>query len=190
MREEFQSRRGYDLLPFLPVFTGRVVDSLEVSERFLWDLRRTVSELVVENYAGHMRELAHAHGLRFTVEAYGSPCDELPYAGRVRRANGGVLDPGGGDGDLQGHGSAGHVYGKRVIGAEAFTADDGERWRDHPGSIKALGDRAFCEGINRFVFHRYALQPWLGLPPRHDHGPVGTTLRADRNVVGRDRALA
>jgi hypothetical protein len=67
MREEFQKRRGYDLLPFLPVMTGRVVDNAEISERFLWDLRRTVSELVVENYAGHMRELAHAAGLRFTV---------------------------------------------------------------------------------------------------------------------------
>ena len=58
MREEFQRRRGYDLWPFLPVFTGRVVDSLEVSERFLWDLRQTVSDLIVENYAGHFRKLA------------------------------------------------------------------------------------------------------------------------------------
>ena len=40
-REEFQRLRGYDPLPFLPVMTGRVVDSLEVSERFLWDLRQT-----------------------------------------------------------------------------------------------------------------------------------------------------
>ena len=62
-REEFQRLRGYDPLPFLPVMTGRVVDSLEVSERFLWDLRQTVSDLLVENYAGHFRELAHRHGL-------------------------------------------------------------------------------------------------------------------------------
>ena len=55
MREEFQRRRGYDLLPFLPVMTGRVVDTLEISERFLWDLRQTVSELVLENYAGRIR---------------------------------------------------------------------------------------------------------------------------------------
>ena len=62
MREEFQQRRGYDLCRFLPVITGRVVESAEVSERFLWDLRQTISELVVENYAGHMRELAQADG--------------------------------------------------------------------------------------------------------------------------------
>ena len=81
MREEFQKRRGYDLFPFLPVITGRVVGSAEISERFLWDLRQTISDLVVENYAGHTRELAHAAGLRFTVEAYGAPCDSIPYGG-------------------------------------------------------------------------------------------------------------
>src|SRR5262249_9159488 len=58
---EFAARRGYALLPFLPVLTGRVIESIEVSERLLWDLRQTVSELVIENYAGRMRDLAHAH---------------------------------------------------------------------------------------------------------------------------------
>ena len=62
MREEFQKRRGYDLLPLLPTFTGRVVDSPEVSERFLWDLRQTVSDMLIENYAGHFRTLANRHG--------------------------------------------------------------------------------------------------------------------------------
>src|SRR5262249_21332047 len=51
-RKEFQRLRGYDPMPFLPVMTGRVVDSLEVSERFLWDLRQTVSEMLVANYSG------------------------------------------------------------------------------------------------------------------------------------------
>jgi hypothetical protein len=75
---EFSARRGYDLRPFLPVITGRVIETADVSERFLWDLRQTVSELVIENYAGRMRDLAHANGLRFTVEAYGGPCDDIP----------------------------------------------------------------------------------------------------------------
>ncbi|MBI2946854.1 MAG: hypothetical protein HYY23_04355 [Verrucomicrobia bacterium] len=170
MREEFQKRRGYALRPFLPVMTGRVVGSLEISERFLWDLRRTVSELVVENYAGRMRELAHAHGLRFTVEAYGSPCDNLPYAGESDEPMGEFWSPAGAMETCRGMASAAHVYGKRIVGAEAFTAGDGEKWLEHPASIKALGDRAFCEGINRFVFHRYALQPW-----REDRRP-GMTM--------------
>ncbi len=86
--QEFQKRRGYDLMRFLPVFTGRVVDSLEVSERFLWDVRRTVSELVIENYAGHFHRLANTHGMRFTVEAYGGPCDSHSLWGAIRRTYG------------------------------------------------------------------------------------------------------
>jgi hypothetical protein len=38
----------------------------------------------------------------------------------------------------------------------------GERWLAHPAALKTLGDWAYCEGINRLVFHRYAHQPWPG----------------------------
>ena len=161
MREEFQRRRGYDLFPFLPVITGRVVDSLEVSERFLWDLRQTVSELVLENYAGHMRELAHAHGMRFTVEAYGCPCDSLSFAGKSDEPMGEFWTPSGAIETCKTMASAAHVFGNKTVGAEAFTSGDQERWREHPALLKAMGDQVFCQGINRFVFHRYAMQPWV-----------------------------
>jgi len=174
MREEFQRRRGYDLTPFLPVFTGRVVDSLEIAERFLWDVRRTVSELVVENYAGEFRRLANASGMRFTVEAYGGPCDCIPYGGQADEPMGEFWTPGGGSIETcRGMASAGHVYGHRIIGAESFTSGDQERWREHPALLKALGDRAFCEGINRFVFHRFAMQPWTDYRPGMTMGPWG-----------------
>ena len=175
-REEFQRLRGYDLLPYLPVMTGRVVESQEVSERFLWDLRQTITDLVSENYAGHMRELAHRQGLRLTIEAYGDgPSDNLAYAGRCDEPMGEFWSwPGlGATGTLIEMSSAAHVYGKPIVGAEAFTADDGERWRHHPASLKAMGDTAFCLGINRFVFHRYALQPWLDRRPGMSMGPWG-----------------
>jgi hypothetical protein len=162
MRQEFWERRGYEMELFLPVVTGRVVDSLEVSERFLWDLRKTVSELVIENYSGHMKDLAHNAGLRYTVEAYGSPCDFLTYAGQADEPMGEFWTPSGSAMETcKGMASAAHIYGKRIVGAEAFTADDHERWLEHPAMLKSLGDRAFCEGINRFVFHRYAMQPWV-----------------------------
>jgi len=51
-RDEFRRRRGYDLLPYLPTLNGLVVDSLEISERFLWDYRETICEMLLENYAG------------------------------------------------------------------------------------------------------------------------------------------
>jgi len=174
MREEFQKRRGYDLTPLLPVMTGRVVGSLEISERFLWDLRQTVSELVIENYAGRMHELANAAGMRFTVEAYGGPCDSIAYGGRSDEPMGEFWTPSGAIETCRGMASAGHVYGKRIIGAEAFTSADKERWLEHPAILKSHGDRAFCEGINRFVFHRYAMQPWTdGRVPGMTMGPWG-----------------
>ena len=69
-RAEFQKRRGYDLLPYLPVMTGRIVQNLEISERFLWDLRQTAQELVVENHALRLKELGHRNGLQLSIEPY------------------------------------------------------------------------------------------------------------------------
>lgn len=166
-RGEFQRLRGYDPLPLLPVLAGRIVDSLEVSERFLWDMRATGGDLLQENYAGYFAELAHKHDMRLTIEAYGNgPFDNMRFAGcadepmsefwwRPADPNKSDLNP-----SSREMASAAHVYGKPILGAEAFTASKDERWLGHPALLKALGDRAFCEGVNRFVFHRYASQPW------------------------------
>jgi hypothetical protein len=173
MREEFQRRRGYDMMPFLAAMTGRIVGDLEITERFLWDLRKTVSDLVVEYYAEHMRALARQHGLRLSIEAYGGPCDNAPYAGRADEPMSEFWIGGGAFETCKEMASAAHTYGKRILGAEAFTAADQEKWLEHPARIKALGDRAFCEGVNRFVFHRYAMQPWSDYKPGMTMGPWG-----------------
>ena len=175
LREEFRARRGYDPLPWLVTATGTVVDSLEASERFLWDLRQTISELLLDNYAGAFREMARKDGLRLSIEAYTTcPTDEMAYAGRCDEPMSEFWSWsfGGGTGIGAAYSctemaSAAHVYGKPVLGAEAFTATNEEKWQGHPANIKALGDWAFCEGVNRFVFHRYALQPWTD----PDHAP-------------------
>jgi hypothetical protein len=176
MREEFRSRRGYDPLAWLPVITGRTVGGAEQSERFLWDWRQTISELVLDNYAGAFRALAHEHGIGLSIEAYNTcPTDEMAYAGRADEPMGEFWSWGkyGAAYSVREMASAGHVYGKPIIGAEAFTAADGEAWQGYPGNIKDLGDWAFCEGINRFVFHRYALQPWRDVRPGMSMGPWG-----------------
>jgi len=162
-RQEFMRRRGYDPLPYLPVIAGYVVQSMEISERLLWDWRQTVSDLLVENYARHLRTLARQHGLRLSIEAYGDGVfDDMRYAGEADEpmAEFWITPSFAGSTTLSLMVSAAHVYGKRVVGAEAFTADSAERWLHHPATIKTLGDWALCQGINRFVFHRYALQPW------------------------------
>ena len=176
MREEFKKRRGYDLYRYLPVYTGRIVDGVEVSERFLWDLRQTISDLLAENYAGHFSELARKDGLKLSIEAYGDAAfDDVTYGGHCDEPMGEfwAWGYGGAANTVTEMTSAGHVYGKRIIGAESFTSTDGEKWQGHPAFIKTLGDWAFCEGINRFVFHRYAMQPWLNARPGMSMGPWG-----------------
>jgi hypothetical protein len=62
--------------------------------------------------------------------------------------------------------SAAHVYGKPIVAAESFsTWPYNGAWRNHPFSLKMLGDTAFTYGVNRLVFHRFVHQPWLHLRP-------------------------
>ncbi|MEN6424696.1 MAG: glycosyl hydrolase [Phycisphaerales bacterium] len=175
--EEFRRRRGYDPLPYLPVVTGRVVESLEISERFLWDLRQTAQELVIENHAQHLKVLGRRHGFSLSIEPYDmNPCSDLSL--------GGVADVPMCEFWAEGHGfdtafscieatSIAHTLGRQVVAAEAFTSGDKEAWRLHPGAMKRQADWAFCMGINRFVFHRYAHQPWLDRRPGMTMGPYG-----------------
>ncbi len=175
MREDFKRLRGYDPLPLLPIFTGRVLDSVEFSERFLWDLRQTVSDLLVENYAGELRRLANKDGLRLSIEGYTAPAEQLRYASEADEPMGEFLswDKFQNAWSCTEMASAAHIYGKRIMGAEAFTAKSSEKWLGHPGNIKDLGDWAFCEGINRFVFHRFAAQPWTNRAPGMSMGHWG-----------------
>jgi len=173
--QEFRDRRGYDLRPYLPVMTGRVVDSLEISERFLWDVRQTVLELIAENHSGHLAELAHKSGLRLSIEPYdGTPCDDMTYGSRADVPMGEFWrDTFTTWFSCREATSIAHIQGKRIVPAEAFTSGDGERWQADPASLKALGDRAFCAGINRLVMHRYAQQPWSDRWPGMTMGPYG-----------------
>jgi hypothetical protein len=174
-RALFKQRRGYDCLRYLPTLSGRVVESLETSERFLWDLRQTVQELIVENHAQHLKDLGRRQGLGLSIEPYDmTPCADMNL--------GAVADVPMGEfwancfdtfySCIEAV-SIAHTQGRKIVGAEAFTSDDRERWQFHPGTLKALGDWAFCAGINRVVFHRYQHQPWLDRAPGMTMGPYG-----------------
>ena len=174
-REDFRKRRGYDPLPFLPAVTGRPVTSMEISERFLWDLRQTAQELVLENHALRLKELGRRNGFRLSIEPYDmTPCADMTL--------GTAADVPMGEFWLHGFNTAhsvveaagiAHTGGKTIVAAEAFTSDDTEAWRAHPASMKALGDWAFTAGINRIVFHRYQNQAGLSERPGMTMGPYG-----------------
>jgi hypothetical protein len=174
---EFQKRRGYDARPWLPVLAGCLIQSRGDTERFLWDWRQTAQELVVENYALYTRELGRAHGFQLSIEPYDmNPCSDLTL--------GGVADVPMGEFWAEGLGfnaayscleavSIGHTHGRPVVPAEAFTSEVKEGFSLHPGAMKAQADWAFCLGINRLVFHRFAHQPWPHYAPGMTMGPYG-----------------
>ncbi|MDD4644749.1 MAG: glycosyl hydrolase [Bacteroidales bacterium] len=161
MKEEFKRRRGYDMTPYLPALAGHVVESADLSERFMRDARQTVSDLLAENYIGHLRTLANRDGLRLSMECYTTPGNDLDIGNYIDEPISEFWWP-----DAiyfwtnKAMSSLAHVNGRPVTGAEAFTSRDNERWLAHPANIKALGDKAFCAGVNRFIIHRYAMQPW------------------------------
>ena len=173
-RAEFQKRRGYDLLKFLPAFTGRVVDNPAVSERFLWDMRRTIADLFAENYYGHFAELCRQHGLMNAVEPYTGPFESLQVGAPADVVMGEFWSGSQGHPSVKLAASIAHIYGKTIVGAESFTATPANgRWQNDPYSLKTLGDLVYCQGLNRYVFHRYAMQPWTNRWPGMTMGQWG-----------------
>ena len=193
-RDEFRRRRGYDLLPYLPTLNGLVVDSLEVSERFLWDFRETICEMLLENYAGHLKELAHRKGLRLSIEGYDGTCDDLRFIGRADEPMCEFWQRGCYTGlplcDIVDEvASAAHVYGRRIVGAEAFTSWRGD-FLDHPATLKPLGDWAFCAGVNRYCFSEWIVQPWPERVPGVSFLFIGTVFHRSLDLVGAVEAVA
>jgi alpha-L-rhamnosidase len=175
---EFRDRRGYDPGPHLPALTGVVVGSAEESDRFLWDWRRTLGELLAVNHYRVVTEEAHKRGLRRTyAEAqedkrgwFGDDMEMRQYADIPMGASGGAFAPGDGPYetyrvDARGAASVAHVYGRRFAAAESFTFTP-QGWT--PKDLKPTADELLVQGINRFMIHTSAHQPL-------DKGP-GITL--------------
>jgi len=176
-RAEFIQRRGYDPLPFLPVLAGRYVDSGEITERFLWDFRRTIGDLFFENYYGYFSEVCRKNGIMATMEPYNGPYECLQVGAKADILMGEFwADSDRGEADsVKLAASVAHTHGMSIIGAESFTADQKNgKWLNHPGSLKALGDLQWCGGVNRFILHCYAHQPWLNQAPAMTMGRWGT----------------
>jgi len=156
--DEFKKRRGYDVRPWLLAYTGRAIQSLEMSERFLWDLRLTGQELVLENHAGAVKKYGHKQGLSLSIEPYDmNPAGDLdlgavadvPMAEFWNNSVDSAYS-------VFESTSIGHVMGKPIVSAESFTSVGG--LDAYPWSLKNQGDWAFCVGINRFVFHTFTHQ--------------------------------
>jgi hypothetical protein len=166
MQDEFKSRRMYDLTLFLPVFDGYTVMSPDITSRFRFDYRQTLSDLIIDNHYAKAREICRNHGLEFVAEAAGPgmPVHNCPF--ESLRASGVLSWPRGEfwykhtqSPDypkdilqvIKGVACASHIYDLKYVEAESFTTT--WLWQDGPGDLKPAADRAFCEGLNRIIFH-------------------------------------
>jgi hypothetical protein len=183
-RESFRQHRGYDLLPYLPVMSGKIVENAVVTERVLSDVRQTISDLVTEGFYKVSADLAHNNGCLFSAESVAPvvvsdgmlhfretdiPMGEFWLNSPSHDKPNDVLDAV----------SAGHIYGKNIIQAEGFTEIRLD-WNEHPGMMKTLADRNFALGINRMVFHVMTLNPWKDRKPGMTLDKVGTFFQRDQ----------
>lgn len=183
MIDQFKRRRGYDPMPYLPVLSGRVVGGADVSDRFLWDFRRTIVDLLAEAHYGTMSEQLNENGMVLYSEAPGVSMEILEdtlltkgavdvpmgefWLGRMHPAPEYYVD-------VRMAASAAHVYGKQFVAAESFTGGA----YDPPTTYKNLADYWFAQGVNRMVFHSSAHQP---LDTKPGNTMVGTHF--NRNIT-------
>ena len=159
---KFKEKYGYDPVKYLPVLSGRIVGSVEESERFLWDLRRSVADDVAYEYVGALREASNKHNLKTWLENYGHwgfPGEFMMYGGQSDLIAGEFWNEGTlGNIECKASSSTSHTYGKPLTSAECFTSSR-KAYLRHPAMLKTRGDWSLTEGINHFVLHLYIQQP-------------------------------
>lgn len=168
----FEARRGYDPLPWFPALTGVTVGDSARSDRFLWDYRKTLMELIHEAHYGQIAASVHERKLRLYAEslegypmmAMGDDLDMRQYADVPMAAIWASFDPRIRDGllchvaDMLGAASAAHVFGKQLVAVEALTSTH-EPWAYSPAMLRPIIDLAFALGMNVPVIHTSVHQP-------------------------------
>lgn len=183
---EFERRKGYDILPYLPVISGkwRIADKA-AAKKFRDDLVDVVTSLFAENYYGYMASLAErTPGLRLLIEPYGTGGQKpfrvldmykiLKASPRALVATEFWSAPDWGWRDMARHERVIRDLGWPVLYAEAFTCWPLRAWQDDPHSLKPLCDRAYCTGVNRMMLHAGAANPWPQAEPGMSFGKWGT----------------
>jgi hypothetical protein len=182
-REEFEKRRGYDPQPFYPVYLGNIVESKAISERFLWDLRQTAMELVLENHAGYIKKYAKKYKLGLSIEPYDmNPTADMELGNIADVVMAEFWSPGFFNTSFSAveATSIAHIKGQSLVPAESFTAGKKEGFTQYPGSMKNENDWAFGAGINKLYYHTFQHQSLAdSLKPGMTMGQYG--VHWDRN---------
>ena len=176
MPQEFEQRRGYSLLLWLPVLTGEIIGSAQQSEEFLYDWRRTIGELIQECMYENAARIAKNYGMETYFESHEngrlyyadgmsvkSQADipmaamwTIPKGAKADNSNASMAES-----DIRESASVAHLYGKPFVATESMTANGmtGGAYSYYPGNLKATADLEMSCGTNRFVIHESAHQP-------------------------------
>ncbi len=183
---EFQKRRGYDLKTWVPVLTGRVVKSTEDSEKFLWDFRKTIGELIAENHYDVIGEELHKRGMERYTESHEGGRIYLADGMDVKRYSdipmsamwtpgslaGGADEEVRSEADIRESASVANIYGKPIVAAESMTSV-GKPFQEYPEKLKRTADLEMASGLTRFVIHTSVHQPLDDKKPGFSLGPFG-----------------
>ena len=186
MVAKFTQLRGYDPRPWMPVLAGRVVESAEASDRFLWDYRRTIADLIATEHYGQLEETLHQYGLAHYAESHEDhrafvadgmevkKLSEVPMGAMwtsTLTSNPVKIDF---NADDRESASVAHIYGQNIAAAESMTScDPSLAYAWSPATLKPTADQEFINGINRFAIHESAHQPFIGKAPGMSLGPCG-----------------
>ncbi len=185
---EFEKRRGYSIIPWLPVLTGYVVKSAAESEKFLFDFRKTLSDMVAEYHYDGLTNILAQYSMKRYSESHESGRAFIGDGMEAKRKaavpmsamwtpnpfiNGN--DQTGYEVDIRESASVAHLYGKTFVAAESLTALGlpNAAWSYSPETLKPTADLELASGLNRFVIHCSVHQPVDDKIPGLGLGPFG-----------------
>jgi len=181
---QFRRRRGYDPISWLPVLTGRIVESSAASDKFLWDFRKTIADLIADEHYRQIHASLKERGMGLYAESHESgrafigdgmevkKFAEVPMGAMWAQTPNSDRQQHGYDADDRESASVAHIYGQNIAAAESFTAAAAP-WGWSPATLKPTADQEMLNGINRFVIHESAHQPMIGKAPGLTLGPFG-----------------
>ena len=184
MLAQFNKLRGYDATPWLPVLSGRIVENAAASDRFLWDFRKTIADLIANEHYEQLEETLHERGMGHYGESHESgralvadgmevkKFNEVPMSAMWTQTPGVNMPQYGYNADDRESASVAHIYGQNIAAAESLTAAAAP-WAWSPATLKPTADQELLNGINRFVIHESTHQPLVGKAPGLTLGPFG-----------------
>lgn len=181
--DEFKRRRGYDLMPWLPLYAGVPMESSDKSDAVLRDIRLTIAELINDVFFDEVEKLGKKYGCTLSAECV-SPTmvsdgllhyQHTDYPMGEFWLNSPTHDK---PNDMLDAVSGAHIYGKNIIQAEGFTEVRGT-WDEDFALLKPLLDRNYCLGINSIVFHVNTHNPWTDRAPGMTLDGIGTFFQRD-----------